>query len=154
MLPLNKEIRLEEIPYPGRFGAIRKYDIHTGLDLYCEEGTEVFSIENGKVLEVCWFTGTDAASPWWNDTKAVLIGSGSNIILYGEIETHLQKGDWVKKGGLIGKVAQVLKVDKGLPMAMLHIELYDRKYKGCGEWWKLDRDQPEHLKNIEDLFKL
>lgn len=153
MLPLKKEVKLDEIPYHGRFGAIRKHDVHTGLDLYCEDGDPVYSMENGKVVEVCWFTGSETESPWWNDTKAVLIKSSQHIILYGEIETHLEKGDLVKKGDLIGKVKRVLKVDKGLPMDMLHIELYDKKYKGNGEWWKLGEKQPKHLKNVEELFK-
>lgn len=154
MLLLNKKVDLDSIPYHGRFGAKRKHDIHTGLDLYCEEGTEVFSIENGKILDICWFTGTEAESPWWNNTHAIIIGSGMNIILYGEIETDLEKGNFVKKGQLIGKVKKVLKVDKNLPMDMLHIELYDRKYKGRGEWWKLGDEKPKYLKNVEELFLL
>lgn len=56
----------------GGFGYKRKYDIHTGVDLYCENSTEVFSIENGIVIDLCKFTGFDE-SPWWEDTHAIVI---------------------------------------------------------------------------------
>jgi len=59
--------------HPGTFGAIRKFDIHTGVDLYCDHGTKVYSIEPGLVISVENFTGSLAESPWWNDTQAVLI---------------------------------------------------------------------------------
>ena len=30
---------------PGLFGAVRKFDIHTGIDLYCEISTDVVAVE-------------------------------------------------------------------------------------------------------------
>ena len=32
MFPINKKISLSDIPEANRFGAIRRYDIHTGCD--------------------------------------------------------------------------------------------------------------------------
>jgi murein DD-endopeptidase MepM/ murein hydrolase activator NlpD len=42
----------------GVFGAVRKYDIHTGIDLYCELEDPVYAIEDGVVVNVCHFTGS------------------------------------------------------------------------------------------------
>ncbi len=121
-----------EIPvgtHPGAFGAVRKYDVHTGVDLYCDPGQDVYAIEKGIVLNVIRFTGPSAGSPWWNDTDAVLVLGESGIILYGELEAekHLCPGKSVKKGRGLGKVKTVLKKDKSSPMTMLHMELYDKK---------------------------
>lgn len=46
----------------GVFGAVRKYDIHTGIDLYCESGDHVYAIEDGIVVNVCHFTGPKVGS--------------------------------------------------------------------------------------------
>lgn len=51
----------------GMFGAVRKYDIHTGVDLYCEEGSLVSEYEDGIVVAIEDFTGVKANSPWWNE---------------------------------------------------------------------------------------
>ena len=57
----------------GMFGATRKYDIHTGIDLYCEENDRVYSEVDGVVHKIHPFTGAIANSPWWNDTYAIMI---------------------------------------------------------------------------------
>ena len=62
-------------------------------------------------------------------------------------------GSTIKKGELIGYIKTVLKEDKGLPMTMLHIELYKHGYNGNGEWWYHNTDKPEMLLNSEKLFK-
>lgn len=107
----------------GQFGAVRKYDIHTGIDLYCEEGSIVSALEDGIVVAVEDFTGTKANSPWWNDTKAVLVEGKSGVICYGEIEPCVNVGDLIWAGDTIGKV---LKKNKGRPTTMLHLELYEK----------------------------
>ncbi len=152
--PINKDISLEQIPYHGRFGAIRKHDIHSGIDIYCDDNEKVFAIENGVVVNIVDFTGTFAESPWWEDTKAILIESASGVILYGELYYPIVNiGDDISVGQHIGNVKTVLKKDKGLPMCMLHIELYKHGYRGSGEFWfKIDK-KPKDLLNIEILFK-
>ncbi len=61
---------------------MRKSDVHTGVDLYCELGTEVVACEDGLVVLVDWFTGKNVKTfyleegeptAWWNDTWGVLI---------------------------------------------------------------------------------
>jgi murein DD-endopeptidase MepM/ murein hydrolase activator NlpD len=63
----------------GQFGHRRKFDTHTGVDLYCELGTNIVACEDGIVVNIQWFTGANALtedgipSNWWNDTKAILV---------------------------------------------------------------------------------
>lgn len=145
---------LKDIPYHGRFGAIRKYDIHTGLDLYCEDGDSFYAFEDGEIINIFNFTGDLAESPWWENTKGILIRSDKFSLLYGEVETELNIGDFVKKGDRIGSVKRVLKEDKGLPMCMLHIEAYNIDYFGEGVIWNLNEDKPDMLLNIEDIINI
>lgn len=153
MLPINKNININDIPYHGRYGAVRKYDIHSGIDFYCDDNEKVFAIEDGKVVNIVDFTGEFAESPWWEDTKAILIESKSGVILYGELyNPNVNIGDDISVRQHIGNVKTVLKKDKSLPMTMLHIELYKHGYRGSGEFW-IDIDKkPNNLLNIEILF--
>ena len=48
-------------------------------------------------------------------------------------------------------VKRVLKKDKGLPMTMLHIELYEHGYRGDGEVWITEK--PMMLLNIEEILE-
>ena len=148
--PVDTKTPICNIPPQGRFGAQRTHDIHTGLDFYCKPGTAVFPVEEGIVVNVFQFTGTDVHSPWWNDTMGITVKGKSGVILYGEIETTLKIGDKVSRSDEIGKVLTVLKEDKGLPMTMLHLELYDYNYTSEGEIWKTTK--PEALRNVEQLF--
>lgn len=157
MLPINCKIQLPKKTQPGSFGFVRKHDIHTGVDLYCNFREPAYAIEDGYIINRGHFTGYDE-SPWWNNTDFLLIQGKSGCILYGEIELaawHVRGavGDYVTAGSLLGYVIPVLKKDKGLPMNMLHIELYDRSYTGCGEVWKLNESQPIPLKDITPLLK-
>lgn len=140
--PLSKFPSLP--PLDGQFGAIRKYDIHTGIDFHCPVGTKVVAMESGIVVAVVPFTGIMAESPWWHDTKAVLVEGGAGVILYGEIDPSVDVGDFVFAGDTVGTVLQVLKHDKGKPLAMLHLEWYT---SGTKEpvWWKHGETKPENL---------
>lgn len=131
----------------GSFGAVRTYDVHTGIDLYCELGTEVFAVEDGEVISIENFTGPNAddPSPWWNDTKAILVRGASGVVLYGEVEPWVKVGDQVKQGQLIASVEKsVIKKFKGRPMVMLHFELM-KPEATISQWWKLGEPQPEVL---------
>ena len=131
----------------GEFGAVRKFDIHTGIDLYTQEHAEVFAIEEGTVVKVSKFTGPDAGSPWWNPTFAILVEGPSGVILYGEVLPLVKEGERVEAGDLLGRVSRVLRVDKGRPRDMLHLELYDREYSGEGEIWNHGDSMPELLRD-------
>lgn len=144
----------------GEFGHKRRYDTHTGVDLYCELGQRIVACEDGVVVGIPWFTGSNAPnesgspSDWWNDTKAVLIEGKSGVITYGEIgpqQISVSVGDEVKAGDFIGVVeTPVLKSFKGRPNVMLHLELL-RTGERENPWWTETvppglLDPTEHLK--------
>jgi murein DD-endopeptidase MepM/ murein hydrolase activator NlpD len=139
----------------GAFGVSRKFDIHTGVDLYCEPFADVIAIEDGEIIAIEWFTGEVVDMPWWNNTKAIAIKGKSGVINYGEVVPHenLKVGDKVKEGDLIGWVATVLKKDKGkVPsITMLHIELYS-EYNGDWCLWELDEEKPINLLDPTELL--
>jgi len=132
------------------FGAKRKHDHHTGVDLFCQENEEVYSMYDGVVTSVIEFTGF-SESPWWNDTQAVMIYHPEiqKTFLYGEVLTKIKPGRTVKAGQEIGRVKTVLKKDKGKPMTMLHMECY-KGLQTKAVWWYHDTECP---KNLEDITK-
>jgi murein DD-endopeptidase MepM/ murein hydrolase activator NlpD len=137
----------------GAFGAIRTYDIHTGVDLYCEHDTDVFAVEDGVVVNIETFTGPNAESPWWLPTQSMLVEGNSGVVLYGEIKVKpgrcmrqyfKQIGDKIYAGETIGNTRTIIRHDKGRPMCMLHFELY-KPGTIDSEWWVLNTPQPENL---------
>ena len=132
--PLNPAF-ISKIPtgdHPGAFGAFRKHDRHCGVDLYCEEESRVYAVENGTVISIEDFTGKSIGSPWWNETKAVKIEGPSGVVCYGEIRPlcGLSVGDKIRQRDIIGNVIPVLKKDKlrtDIPnhsCSMLHVQMY------------------------------
>lgn len=133
----------------GSFGIKRKYDRHTGIDLYAQIGELVHAVENGTIVAIENFTGPEAESPWWLSTKAVLIEGESGVVLYGEIvpESALKVGDSITKLQILGNVARVIKKDRIFPsVSMLHLELYVHGTRTC-TWWNSNEPQPKHLLN-------
>lgn len=64
MFPLqNYNLEIPTSNEVGGFGYVRTHDIHTGVDLYCKEGTSVHSMHDGKIVYVDSFTGFQE-SPW------------------------------------------------------------------------------------------
>jgi len=146
-IPINGDL--------GAFGVVRKYDVHTGVDLYCNEGDPVHAIEDGVIIAIKPFTGEIAGFPWWNDTWAIAVAGPSGIINYGEINPcDFEEGDVVKEGTLLGHVIPVLKEDKGkVPStSMLHVELY-KNYQGGWVEWSLNTPQPSRLLNPTYILK-
>lgn len=143
--PLAHRIhRVPEAPEPGAFGAQRRHDVHTGVDLYAEPGALVVAVEDGVVVAVEDFTGPRAGSPWWHDTRALLVEGPSGVVLYGELDPTVEVGDAVKRGAVLGRVRTVLRRDKGLPMTMLHLELYAPGAR-ASVWWRLGEPHPDAL---------
>jgi murein DD-endopeptidase MepM/ murein hydrolase activator NlpD len=129
------ETALPLVPHPGAFGVERAHHVHEGVDLYCAEGTPVQAVEAGTIVAIIPFTGTKANSGWWHDTDAVLVEGASGVVLYGEVTpAGKQAGDTVQRGETLGHVKQVLKIDKGRPMSMLHLELHDAGTRDAYEW--------------------
>ena len=129
---------MPEIPlprHPGAFGTRRKYDVHSGIDLYAPHGETVYAVEDGRIVYADWFTGEKCNTPWWNNTRALYIEGDTATMVYGEIAENswLKEGMNVKAGQVIGTVLTVLKEDKGRPMSMLHFSMkqkgYDLLYK-------------------------
>jgi len=146
-----------EVPegvHQGAFGAQRKYDVHTGVDLYCRLGEPVLAVEDGVVVAVVDFTGIDAESPWWHDTAAVLVKGASGVVCYGEVEIGktARVGDRLRRGDRVGQVARVLVHDKGLPMDMLHLELYAPDVVEP-VWWRLTMPRPQGLLDPTEFLK-
>lgn len=142
-------------PHPGSFGFKRKNHIHEGIDLYAENGDEVYSIEEGIVTNIIAFTGEIADSPWWNNTYSVMIKHKDFSINYGEIIPlfNLKLGNKVKAGELIGHVKTVLKINKGRPMSMLHLEMYEKETVKPIKEWSLNKDKPKELLDPTDYIK-
>jgi murein DD-endopeptidase MepM/ murein hydrolase activator NlpD len=144
--PLRGATPAAPVTGPGKFGAVRKHDVHTGVDLYCAEGQPVQAVEAGTVVAILDFTGPKADSRWWRDTRAVMVEGAGHVVLYGEIREapELAVGTVVQPGDTIGEVVRVLRQDRGLPTTMLHLELYA---PGVREpvWWRLDEQQPAGL---------
>lgn len=140
----NVKPAVPEAPAPGAFGAVRKHDVHTGVDLYCDELELVTAVEPGLVYFVKHFTGARAGSPWWYPTMCVGVEGPSGVVVYGEVKPDVRPGDTVRAGDPIGTVQRVLKHDKGLPMSMLHLELYAHGTLDT-VWWRLGEPQPKAL---------
>lgn len=142
-------------PHPGSFGYVRKNHIHEGVDLYAEEGDDVIAIEDGVVRKIIPFTGEIANTPWWNNTYSILIDHDSYLINYGELipAENLKEGHKVKAGDVIGCIRTVLLKDKGRPMAMLHIEMYQPAATSPVTEWSLNTPKPEYLIDPTPLLK-
>jgi len=140
----KKEFEINLFPHVGSFGVRRRHDVHKGIDLYAEVGTDVHAVEDGEIVDICWFTGEPIGMPWWENTKAVYIKGKSGIVVYGEIEPNpdLKIGDTLCLGRNIGKVKRVLKKDNHRPLSMLHMELHDPNYIHTSQW-EIGKSKPE-----------
>lgn len=141
-----------ERPHPGAFGTVRRHDVHTGVDLYCPEGELVTAVEPGIVTFLQLFTGPRAESPWWEETWCVGVEGPSGVVVYGEIFPAAKVGDVLAAGGLIGSVKRVLRHDKGLPLTMLHLELY-RPGTRQPAWWRDLTHRPPELLDPTPLLR-
>lgn len=122
------------IPCPGHAGAFltkRKHHVHTGVDLYTNDGQSVYAVEDGTVVGMEDFTGKSQQTPWWEDTKCILIEGATGVVCYGEIKPYcFEIGHKVKRGDEIGYVKRVLPIHKlrrdidGHSTSMLHMEIY------------------------------
>lgn len=149
---LHDTIFIPYMNHPGAFGTKRKFDHHTGVDLYTASGSAVYNMRAGVIRGIGTFTGEAVGSPWWNETQYIVVESLGEFFLYGEIEPvpTLEVGQNVARGQLIGIVQQVLKQDKGRPMSMLHIERFSEFVlvdRISGVVWEHDKRKPYGLKN-------
>ncbi len=133
----------------GKFGAVRKHDVHTGVDIYTRENAPVLAMETGRVVCIEQFTGPPE-SPWWLPTDVILVEGPSGVIAYGEVTPKVSAGDLVCVGQEIANVVPVLKPGQersdipGHSRFMLHLELYIPGTRST-VWWKKGNPQPEEL---------
>lgn len=140
--------------HPGAFGFHRKHSYHTGVDLYVpvKDGspTRVYAVEPGTVVNIELFTGPQDNTPWWKNTKCILVAGHSGVVCYGEVEPRdgLKIGDRVSRGEVIANVVPVLLEGKERPdieghsRYMLHFELYKEGTTRASHSWK--HEQPMH----------
>ncbi len=91
------------------FGAIRyfnkkkKKSIHWGIDIAAKVGTPIYSVFDGKVILIGNF---------YYAGKSVIIDSGEGLIIFYEHlnKVYVQKGNFVKKGEIIGEVGKTGRV--------------------------------------------
>ena len=137
---------------PGAFGAIRKFDIHEGVDIYTHDGAEVYPVETGVITAVYEFTGKKADCPWWNPTWCIKVQGKSGVVTYGELakpRDSMKVGKKVHPCLSIGHVTPVLKPEKYRPdirnhsVAMLHLEL---RTETCHlDGWQLEGQRDKRL---------
>ena len=122
--------------HPGAFAHERANHTHEGVDLYGEEGDAVVAMFDGTVVFNGPFTGPEAGSDWWLPTSAIAIEGEHGVLFHGEINAlPLAVGSLVTAGDLLGTVSRVLRKDKGRPLHMLHLELYERGiHESIGIW--------------------
>lgn len=134
------------------FGAIRKHDIHTGIDLFTNKDEPVYSMTKSKVVKIGWFTGINSvpSSPWWKDTQYIICETewdGEKLyFLYGEVSPCVVEGQELSPGDKIGTITEVLKNDKGLPTTMLHFEVY-KSLPEHPVFWYRNEEKPDILLN-------
>lgn len=155
-LGCNTEFYLPINPHPGSFGAVRKFDIHKGVDLYCHEGYNVYAVESGEIIEWGIFTGPEADCPWWNETGYILVQGKSGFVIYGEVDLTIVKMLGrvpVTAGQRIATVKAVLPPEKirpdipGHSNAMLHLELLNEYVDPTRKSsdWELNQPRPKWL---------
>ena len=148
ILPVKPLMNISDqiLKFPqSNFGHKRKYDFHTGIDIYVEDKSLVKTIDSGIVYQMGVFTGALAESPWWNYTEYVVIKTNQVFWLYGEIinSKDLFIGKKLKKGDYIGNVTPVLHSHKTAnPTSMLHLEAYSHYSHPIT--WNLESPQVPH----------
>lgn len=133
--PYDTKPKANGIPEKGHQGAFltkRKHHTHTGVDLYTEDGQAIHAVEDGVIVGVEDFTGKTQQSPWWEETKCLLVEGASGVVCYGEMTPayEMTVGRRVIRNQYIGRVKRVLPEHKKRPdidghsTSMLHVEIY------------------------------
>jgi murein DD-endopeptidase MepM/ murein hydrolase activator NlpD len=147
--PIKRVPLIPQGSHPGAFGTVRRFDIHTGVDLYCVDDEPVRAVEDGRAICVDGFTGLSVGSPWWKETSAIAVRGASGVVVYGELDPVVMKGAFVRAGEVIGYVKPVLPESKirpdieGHSNCMLHLELMS-SFNGFVDW-ELEKERPDNL---------
>lgn len=156
--PLSQANGIPKGHHPGAYGYMRKHDVHSGVDLYCQENQKVFAVEDGRVVLVEAFTGPSDGTPWWNDTQCVMIEGASGCVNYGEVISSVRLGQRVYRGQIIATVTPVLREGKERPdipghsRNMLHMELYKHGCRKTTDPWMNREIVPADLLDPTDYL--
>ena len=98
---------------PGSFWEDRGDRRHCGIDIYAPKGSDVLSIDDGKVIDIGVFT-SPKINPYWNLTKYIIIQIQEDLFYkYAELEdVTVNVGQITKAGQKIGHISSVLKLNK------------------------------------------
>lgn len=113
---------------PLAFGSNRGVRKHAGCDLYSSEGSEVYSVTNGRVIEIS--RNFIKSVP---GIHAVAVDHGVHgVARYCELHLNpeIKIGMVLESGQVIGKIAKLEASGHSFPSDMLHFELYSGKGKG------------------------
>jgi len=100
---------------------------HVGVDLYCNEGDPVISVENGKVLNHYTFVkGTRSDGSTYAVAALFVQNDSGSVINYGEVEDRSWTYLGVEPGSKVGAGQQIAYVGKMRVSSMLHFEMYTR----------------------------
>lgn len=81
---------------------------HTGIDFAVSIGTPVYAADSGNVMFANWASILSGNNPWWiapayAGVCVVINHNDGFVTLYGHLnDTHLNDGEFVEKGALIG----------------------------------------------------
>jgi murein DD-endopeptidase MepM/ murein hydrolase activator NlpD len=148
----------KKVPKNGKDGSFKKNDYydklkiwHTGIDLFCPNGSKVIATEDCTVVRIWKFTGPPDAAQY-RTTWAVNVRLGDGrIVVYGEVRRPKWKVDKrILTGQTVGYVAQVehgrKQPEKGY-RNMLHFELYRKGTRKTIDWWPKSEKKPKNLLN-------
>lgn len=112
--------------HPAGFGAKRQYNLHAGVDLFCDHNQPLASVEDGIVVGIRDFSKQNNDRPWLNKTRVILIEGKTGVVAYCNVKERndLRIGQPVKAGEIIGNVIRINKKKKRKDTCMLHLELY------------------------------
>lgn len=139
--------------HPGAFAHVRRNHTHEGVDLYGLKGDLVVALFGGEIVFNGPFTGRLAGSPWWLPTSAIAVEGSEGVLFHGEIEAFdLPVGALVEAGQPLGRLARVLRSDKGRPLHMLHLELYEPGVRQSVGIWASGAPRPTALLDPTSLI--
>lgn len=120
--------------HPAGFGARRTYNLHTGIDLFCEHMQPLAAVEAGKIINITDFSKNK--KPWLNRTRVILIEGQAGVVSYCSVleRNGLKIGQTVMAGEIIGNVIRINKKKRKNDICMLHIELYAHGVKNRKTW--------------------
>jgi murein DD-endopeptidase MepM/ murein hydrolase activator NlpD len=133
---------------PGSFWEYRGDRFHSGIDIYAPEGSEVLSVDDGKVIDTGKFTSPKTI-PYWNKTYYLLIKNNDGFFCkYAELGSITVKtSENVKAGQIIGQVGLVIDANKITNDSPNYIKRLKKDGKTSMLHFELCESRPNQNKN-------